>query len=101
MFNSANLSSLPYEIQKKSTTKSTNFSSQMRTTNSNRMSSRASRVTWRAKNVNASGFRVRNRQDLIDYSCQMDYFEQEVDGEMKLFRKRLVPKDELEEFGQE
>jgi hypothetical protein len=60
-----------------------------------------SRVSWRPKNVQHSNFKVKNRQDLIDYAGKGEYFEKIVDGKLKLFRKRLVPIDDLQEIGQE
>ena len=101
LFNSTNLSKLPYQIEKKNT-KSTNFSSHVRSTHRTKRSSmKNSRVSWRPKNVQHSNFKVKNRQDLIDYAGKGEYFEKIVDGKLKLFRKRLVPIDDLQEIGQE
>lgn len=99
LFNSTNLSALPYTIQKKNT-RSTNFSSQMKTTQRTHFG-QTSRVSWVPKNVNSSHFKVSRRQDLIDMGGKGEYFEKIVDGKLKLFRKRLVPVDDLEEYGQE
>jgi hypothetical protein len=101
LFNSTNLSTLPYKLQKTNNlAKSTNMSS-MKTTyratrTSMRSSVRTSKMGWRTKNVNPSGFQAKKRKMMIDFAGKDEYFEKEVDGEMKLFRRRYVPVNELE-----